>query len=144
MTTRARKPTKPRISGWWSSKARSEKAAILAIAVLAFGVVAAAAVLVAFRSGLLFEFKDDPVAEQTQHTIQAAVERELHAGDARARVVEFFERNKLDYDYDPSSMRYKAVAYRSLDGAHQVVLEIWVDDSGRFLLGKATDELTFF
>jgi len=138
------KINKPQIFHWWLSKAWCEKAALIAIALPGFSAAGAAGVLVALRSGLLFEFKDDPVADQTQHTIQATVERELHAGDARTSVVSFFARNNLEYDYDPSSMRYRAVAYRSTDGSHHVVLEIWVDDSGRFLSAETTDEQTFF
>lgn len=118
-----------------SKKTLPGKLALVAIALLGFAVLTSSALLVAFRTGLLFEFKADPVADQTEATIRAALGRELHAGDSRERVLEFFSQRHLQVEYDETSRRYNAEVYRSPDKAHQVILDIWIDASGIVLGG---------
>ena len=127
----------------WSSRKLSEQIAIVLIVLVGASAVAAGGVVVAFYTGMLFTFRADAVAESTHRSLQDAIDRELRAGDAAPCIVEFLKRRDLSYEYYDGTRCYRAVAYRSPDKAHHVVIEIWIDASGKFIRGNVTDEQTF-
>jgi len=131
------------IRAWWSPKRASEKLAIVAIATIALLTVVVSAFALAVYSGVFFHLSKDPIAQQQQARTQSALAAQLHTGDPPEQITRFFSAQKLEYTYDSIERRYRAQVYQSADNAHNVVIEIWVDESGRFLRGEVSDEQTF-
>jgi len=124
----------------WSSRKLSERVAILAIG---FIVVCAGAVgLVAAVVQVGSTVPPDHIAEQQRTNLQESIDRELHVGDPSEQIQAFLARHGLAYEYESVDRRYVARAYRSANGAHDVMVTLWADSNGRYVRGQATDILT--
>jgi len=73
---------------------------------------------------------------QVAHKLETAAKSELHIGDSKKTIEEFFSRHSITFSFDKYQVRYQGIIrniYRFSPFNAAVVVYVKVDDSGNFL-----------